>query len=55
MNIEKKYLPNTNNILHKLLTIDKLYILNPYVSLYDFKQIQKRQNNSFYTKILKNK
>ena len=53
INTEKGKLSISNNILNKILIIDKVYILNPIVSLYDKIELQKRQNNSFYTKILK--
>lgn len=41
--------------LYHLLLIDKVYILNAKNGLYDVKELQKRQHNSFYTKILTNK
>jgi hypothetical protein len=40
------------NILDKQLIIDKVYILNSVNSKYDINEINKRQNNSFYSKIL---
>ena len=50
MNTEKRKI---NNILNKILIIDKVYVLNPINSLYDKIELQKRQTNTFYTKILK--
>jgi hypothetical protein len=53
INTQKGKLSISNNILNKILIIDKVYILDANNSLYDKIELQKRQNNSFYTKILK--
>jgi hypothetical protein len=45
---------NIKNYLNKILTINKVYILNPTNNQYDYIETQKRQNNSFYSKILQN-
>jgi hypothetical protein len=44
---------NIKNYLNKILTINKVYILNPN-NQNEYIETQKRQNNSFYSKILKN-
>jgi len=51
MNIEKRQI----EILNKFLLIDKVYTLDSKNGLYDKKELQKRQNNSFFMKIIKNK
>jgi hypothetical protein len=40
------------NILNKQLILDKAYTLNPINGQYDINEINKRQNNSFYIKII---
>jgi hypothetical protein len=45
---------NIKNYLNKILTINKVYILNPTNNQYEYIETQKRQNNSFYSKILQN-
>jgi hypothetical protein len=45
---------NTNSIMYEILIIDKVYILDPKNGQYDIRELQKRQKNSFYTKIIKN-
>ncbi len=44
---------NMYNILYELIVIDKVYILNAKNGEYDIRELQKRKNNSFYTKIIK--
>uniref|UniRef100_A0A6C0ISZ4 Uncharacterized protein n=1 Tax=viral metagenome TaxID=1070528 RepID=A0A6C0ISZ4_9ZZZZ len=39
-------------LLYELLVIDKVYILNPKGGQYDVRELQKRQHNSFFTKII---